>query len=473
MIGGGPAGSRAAARLALAGHEVVLYDRSFDREKPCGGGVPWRGLGLLSLAPIPPSTSRLRSHRPGRHAEADEDLGDRRATAATRPVATHPSALQAVATHPVAAVDGESAGEAAAWPAPGAGIRRIAFEGPSGRRVEVPLRRPVAIFSRRELDRALLETSEAAGAKLVRESVTGLARVREDAAPRAVGGDHEATAIEDTRPKVENSEWMLTLASGRREVFDHVVGADGARSLVRRTVFSPFAREDLSQAVGWYVPDRTSDCMTIRFDRRIKGYLWIFPRPDHLAVGACAPLAPGVADALWETGRDLLATLGATEEGLPRYSALIPSLRPASFAANRVAGDGWSLVGDAAGTVDPITREGIAPGIRSAELLADALAPGATETYEDLWRRTFLPEFSWAARHCDRFFDPGRTESLVRWVGRSGSLRAVLADVIIGEQDYLSLKRRLLRSALPAGLDLLLPNRSGTAPDSRRLPGIS
>src|SRR6187399_42879 len=47
VIGAGPSGSRAAAGLAALGHEVTLVDRSFDREKPCGGGVPAAGLSSL------------------------------------------------------------------------------------------------------------------------------------------------------------------------------------------------------------------------------------------------------------------------------------------------------------------------------------------------------------------------------------------------------------------------------------------
>ena len=117
--------------------------------------------------------------------------------------------------------------------------------------------------------------------------------------------------------------------------------------------------------------------MTIRFDARIAGYLWIFPRTDHLAVGACGSLGQGAAETLWQAARDLPATLDVDGSGLPRYSALIPTLGPDALRANVVAGPGWSLVGDAAGTVDPLTREGIRHAIRSADLLGDAFEAGS------------------------------------------------------------------------------------------------
>ena len=45
---GQPAGSTAAYRLAAAGARVVLLDRQrFPRDKPCGGGLTMRGVGLL------------------------------------------------------------------------------------------------------------------------------------------------------------------------------------------------------------------------------------------------------------------------------------------------------------------------------------------------------------------------------------------------------------------------------------------
>src|SRR3954471_18240929 len=51
IIGGGPAGSTAAYRLATAGARVLLVDRAtFPRDKPCGGGVTGRAARLLPFA---------------------------------------------------------------------------------------------------------------------------------------------------------------------------------------------------------------------------------------------------------------------------------------------------------------------------------------------------------------------------------------------------------------------------------------
>ena len=47
IVGGGPAGSTAAATLAALGHDVLLIDKdAFPREKPCGDGVMHPGLAV-------------------------------------------------------------------------------------------------------------------------------------------------------------------------------------------------------------------------------------------------------------------------------------------------------------------------------------------------------------------------------------------------------------------------------------------
>jgi geranylgeranyl reductase family protein len=55
ILGGGPAGSTAAYRLASAGASVLLLDKAtFPRDKPCGGGVTGRAARLLpfSIEPV-------------------------------------------------------------------------------------------------------------------------------------------------------------------------------------------------------------------------------------------------------------------------------------------------------------------------------------------------------------------------------------------------------------------------------------
>src|SRR5438876_210321 len=42
ILGGGPAGSFAAAKLAAAGLETIVIDEKLAWEKPCGGGITYK-----------------------------------------------------------------------------------------------------------------------------------------------------------------------------------------------------------------------------------------------------------------------------------------------------------------------------------------------------------------------------------------------------------------------------------------------
>ena len=54
VVGGGPAGSTTAYRLAERGHSVLLVDKArFPRDKPCGGGMTMRAVKQCPVDPTP------------------------------------------------------------------------------------------------------------------------------------------------------------------------------------------------------------------------------------------------------------------------------------------------------------------------------------------------------------------------------------------------------------------------------------
>ena len=131
---------------------------------------------------------------------------------------------------------------------------------------------------------------------------------------------------------------------------------------------------------------------------------------------------------------------------LERYSWPIPSLAAAAVDRERPAGDRWMLLGDAAGLVDPITREGIYFALRSAELAASAIvgnrSPGAA--YAAALGDDIHAELRRAARFKRAFFRPRFLRLLHDALGQSTAVRAVMADLVAGRQPYRGLKRRLL-----------------------------
>jgi geranylgeranyl reductase family protein len=281
----------------------------------------------------------------------------------------------------------------------------------------------LVVVSRRVFDGALLASAVAAGATLVPYRAID---VRRDPPGWLVA----------TRQGSLTAEWLL--------------GADGPGSLVRRRIRTPFERADLSIAAGFFVGGRTAPDVDIAFESDPPGYLWSFPRPDHLAIGVCAQADESTPDRLrnlaarWIAARMQAAPADAAPP-LEPYSWPIPSLREESLAGEIPAGDGWMLLGDAAGLVDPITREGIYFALWSGAAAADALKEkDPADAYARALRAIVYPELTRAARLKARFFRPEFMGLLVTALRRSARIRAIMADLIAGEQPYRGLKRRLL-----------------------------
>jgi flavin-dependent dehydrogenase len=112
-----------------------------------------------------------------------------------------------------------------------------------------------------------------------------------------------------------------------------------------------------------------------------------------------------------------------------------------------LTGSRWALVGDAAGLVDPITREGIFFALASGDWIASALTEGdPAPGYAARVRDEAIAELARAARLKAGFFRPAFTSLLMRALMQSAAIRSVMADLVAGRQSYASLKWRLLKT---------------------------
>jgi flavin-dependent dehydrogenase len=280
----------------------------------------------------------------------------------------------------------------------------------------------LVVTSRAAFDALLVDAARRAGAGWVPEKVLGVSR------------HHQRFTIR-------------TAAAERRA--DFVLGADGANSLVRKTFWRPFSRADLSIAAGYFVHGVTSTAITVKPITEPPGYLWSFPRPDHLAVGICCAAAERTSSV--ELVHQSLAWIHRHVAGTPvrlqPYAWPIPSAAHGGRAAlTRSAGPGWLLLGDAAGLVDPLTREGIFYALVSGQWAAEALAasPGrAAQLYTDRLVGQIYPELRRAADLAPMFFSPGFSTLLIDALHRSASIRRIFVDLVEG-RSYRGLRRRLL-----------------------------
>jgi flavin-dependent dehydrogenase len=108
-----------------------------------------------------------------------------------------------------------------------------------------------------------------------------------------------------------------------------------------------------------------------------QGYLWIFPKANHLSVGigALHP-KPGKLQA---TLKRVMGRYGISLEGVPFHGHPIPIFTGREPIATRRS----LLVGDAAGLVDPFNGEGIRFAIKSGKLAAEAILSGRLQDYPE------------------------------------------------------------------------------------------
>ncbi len=280
----------------------------------------------------------------------------------------------------------------------------------------------LVVTSRASFDAALLDAAERAGATLVRSRVTDVSADASGATITTAAGTHRAS---------------------------YVIGADGANSLVRRRLATAFRRDQLSIATGFFAHGVTSDEIVIELTPDPPGYIWSFPRPGHLAIGICAQADAGItASALRAQAAEwIAATRIAPGATLEPYAWPIPSLSARDFDALELAGPRWALVGDAAGLVDPITREGIFFALASGDWIAEALMRAdIARTYAARVQDGAARELARAARLKARFFRPAFTGLMMHALMESPAIRAVMADLVAGRQSYAGLKWRLMKT---------------------------
>jgi flavin-dependent dehydrogenase len=368
IVGGGPAGSMTAERLMqgqVPSHNgegparVVIFEEKLGWEKPCGGGLSHKALKEF------------------------------------------PFLLKAAGlANPV-------------W--------EMEVRAPGGVTACLHLREPLAIYSRRELNRLLLERSENAGAEVVNDRIISAARL----------GD----------------KWHLR---GRTDSYeaDYLIVAAGARSGLRNQLAGALKAEDFMLTFGYFVPGH-EDKLRVEFFENFEGYAWSFPRSNHLSVGICGKVGHAKMPDLRRNLSGFMARHGYSTESAPVFSHLLPSLEVESWAGIQLEGSGWALAGDAAGLTDPVTGEGLYFALRSGELLADSILRGcsyARRAWEEFGSKLMLGARICPRFYCGEFLGASVTTRMVQFCSRSKTFLNLFHDVVEGNQEYHGLLGRLFRN---------------------------
>ena len=392
IVGAGPAGSFAAELLGARGVKVALFDgRPPGEPKACGGGVTAKALKAW------------------------------------------PTLLNAV----------------------GRTINELDLYSPAGKRLHLELDEPFAVYSRVAFDGYLRDRARDAGAQVFAEKISA------------------------RKIKQANNGWHVSTDSGELLSASVLVGADGANSGIAKMLAGPLSPSDMEVAFGYRasLPANGPAPTVVAFLPRWVGYAWAFPRPDHISFGIATtqdafehqPLDDllwrfmigyyqqhkGTTVNFWKDNQNTAETAAIRKEleaTAERYAARIPGLAADTWDQRTTCGDGWALLGDAAGFADPVTGEGIYYALRSAELFAAAYSRGELKSYERAWREDFGAELRRAAQMRRRFYGnfwgAPFTERMIEFAKGHRGVRRVLGDLVAGEQGYTNLKKKLLQSAL-------------------------
>ncbi len=321
VIGGGPGGSVFAARLAALGRKVVLLERVHHPRFHLGESLLPASLGVLETI--------------GVRAEIEDTFMIKRGARFVRGTG-----------------------------GPEARTSRYAFAEAFSARWDHAFQVP-----RDQFDQLLLRRAGACGAD-VREGweVTSVAFER----GRALGV--EARSDDGTRHAV--AARVVIDASGRDAII-----ARGSRSVER---IAHLDRTALFSQVrgGWRDEgDREGDIQIVVFgEGEERGWFWLIPfRDGRTSVGAVVSSAwirarqrVGGAEALFSAAVDEAPTVGWMLQGAERIMAP-GATADFSFSVAPTCGDGWVVVGDAGGFIDPLFSTGAHLAMHGALTAADAV----------------------------------------------------------------------------------------------------
>src|SRR5229473_2307740 len=170
------------------------------------------------------------------------------------------------------------------------------------------------------------------------------------------------------------------------------------------------------------------------------GWFWYIPLHDDLvSAGVVAPF-----DYLFKGGNDREQTYREEVEGCPAVKERVAKATRAagcfatkdySYRSKQVAGNGWVLVGDAFGFLDPLYSSGVLLALKSGSLAADAVVEGlnkgdTTAAQLGKWGPGFIQGMDRMRRLVCEYYNGF---SFGQFVHRHPHFKGHLTDLLIGD----------------------------------------
>ncbi|KON33479.1 MAG: hypothetical protein AC479_04330 [miscellaneous Crenarchaeota group-6 archaeon AD8-1] len=234
-------------------------------------------------------------------------------------------------------------------------------------------------ISRKDFDIEILRMAIKKGAILIKERVIDIERVE----------NNKKNKKESNKIKKKNSYWIIKTNKQTLKT-KILVGADGAKSLVRRKTIGPIAKKNLAIGYGYLATGIEKDISVVKFFNKIPGYIWIFPRRDNTNIGIGTELR--YEKQLQKLLNRYILSNYPKMKIVPnsQFKALLPYAKdPNFFTKYSCCGEDWILIGDAAGHVNPINGEGIPYALWSGKLASEAIKEGNLKKYQDKWKKQY------------------------------------------------------------------------------------
>lgn len=221
----------------------------------------------------------------------------------------------------------------------------------------------------------------------------------------------------------------------------YLVGADGANSITARELGLRRGKV-VGAAIEAEVPlaprAMADWAQTALFEFGVlkSGYLWIFPKREHLSVGI-GTFRKSKAK-LRDVLRQEMAKFGISLDGVTLHGHPQPIyLRSARLNTARSL-----LVGDAAGLIDPLSGEGIRHAVKSARLAAEVIIRGELDKYTAWVQREIGANLSRARWVAALFY--GLPRLCFRLGAHNPKVTRLLVEILNDQATHFDLSRHIL-----------------------------
>lgn len=168
---------------------------------------------------------------------------------------------------------------------------------------------------------------------------------------------------------------------------NHVIGADGANSLVRRTLYPNHEIRKYLSIQQWFADRHPVPFYSCIFDNTVTDcYSWSISKDDHFIIGGAFPMKNGhqqfeLLKQKLEAHNFIFGDVIKTEKCIV--------LCPSKFNDFRCGKDNAFLIGEAAGFISASSLEGISYALDSAEILSTIFNQQLEKPNKQYQRRTF------------------------------------------------------------------------------------